>query len=161
MTESAAMTPIQLTPLFRIKAIVSAPPQFVGAVPHGFTRRVMVVSGGHFEGERLSGQVLPGGADVVLERPDGGLHLDVRLVLETTQGELVYMTYNGRRNGPTPELMRRIVNREPIPVGADYFRVVVQFETAAPRLAWLNDKVAIGAGTREPDGPVYDVWEVA
>jgi hypothetical protein len=114
------MTPISLVPLFTIKAEVTAPPQLVGAVPHGYTRRVMVVSGGHFEGERLSGKVLPGGADVVLERPDGGLHLDVRLVLETTQ-----------------------------------------FETAAPRLAWLNDKVAVGTGTREPDGPIYDVWEVA
>jgi len=161
MTDSdSRMTPITLTPLFRIKAIVTAPAQLVGAVPHGFTRRVMVVSGGNFEGERLSGTVLPGGADVVLERPDGGLHLDVRLVLETTQGELVYMTYNGRRNGPTPEIMRKIVNREPVAPGTDYFRVVVQFETAAPRLAWLNDKVAIGTGTRELDGPVYDVWEV-
>jgi hypothetical protein len=155
------MTPIALIPLFTIKAEVTAPPQLVGAVPHGFTRRVMVVSGGWFEGERLSGKVLPGGADVVLERPDGGLHLDVRLVLETTQGELVYMTYNGRRNGPTPEIMRKIVNRETIPKGEDYFRVLVQFETASPRLAWLNDKVAVGTGTRQPDGPVYDVWEVA
>lgn len=155
------MTPIELRPLFTIKAEVDAPPQLVGAVPHGYTRRVMCVSGGRFDGERLSGKVLPGGADSVIERADGSLHLDVRLVLQTGQGELVYMTYQGRRNGPTPEIRRRIVNREQIPRGADYFRVLVQFETAAPRLAWLNDKVAVGTGTREPDGPVYDVWEVA
>ncbi|MDR3453073.1 MAG: DUF3237 domain-containing protein [Rhodoferax sp.] len=155
------MTPIELKPLFTIKADVDAPAQLVGAVPHGYTRRVMCVAGGRFEGERLRGRVLPGGADVVLERPDGGLHLDVRLVLETNAGELVYMTYNGRRNGPTPEIMQKIVNREPIPKGADYFRVLVQFETAAPALKWLNDRVAIGTGTREPDGPVYDIWEVA
>jgi hypothetical protein len=155
------MTPIELRPLFTIKAEVDAPPQLVGAVPHGYTRRVMCVSGGHFEGERLRGRVLPGGADVVLERPDGGLHLDVRLVLETSAGEVIYMTYSGRRNGPTPEIMKKIVNREPIARGADYFRVAVQFETAAPRLQWLNDKIAIGTGTREADGPVYDIWEVA
>ena len=155
------MTPIELRPLFTIKAEVDAPPQLVGAVPHGYTRRVMCVSGGNFEGERLRGRVLPGGADVVLERPDGGLHLDVRLVLETSTGELIYMTYNGRRNGVTPEIMKKIVNREPIARGADYFRVAVQFETAAPGLQWLNDKIAIGTGTREPNGPVYDIWEVA
>lgn len=155
------MTPIELKPLFTIKAEVNTPAQLVGAVPHGFTRRVMCVDGGRFEGARLSGRVLPGGADVVLERPDGGLHLDVRLVLETNEGEIVYMTYQGRRNGPTPEIMKQIVNREPIPRGADYFRVLVQFETAAPRLLWLNDKVAVGTGTREPNGPVYDIWEVA
>jgi hypothetical protein len=155
------MTPIGLKPLFTLKAEVTAPPQLVGAVPQGYTRRVMCVSGGSFEGERLSGRVLPGGADVVLERPDGGLHLDVRLVLETKAGEIVYMTYNGRRNGPTPEIMKKIVERQPIPPGADYFRVLVQFETAAPALRWLNDKVAVGTGTREPNGPRYDIWEVA
>jgi hypothetical protein len=155
------MTPIELKPLFTIKAEVEAPPQLVGAVPQGYTRRVMCVSGGRFDGERLRGRVLPGGADVVLERPDGGLHLDVRLVLETDAGELIYMTYNGRRNGPTPEIMRKIVNREPLPRGADYFRVIVQFETAAPALKWLNDKVAVGTGTRESNGPLYDIWEVA
>ena len=153
------MTDIALSHLFTIKAEVDAPAQLVGAVPMGYTRRVMCVSGGQFEGERLRGRVLPGGADVVLERPDGGLHLDVRLVLETDAGELIYMTYNGRRNGP-PALMQKIVNREPIPPGADYFRVLVQFETAAPKLRWLNDRIAIGTGTREPNGPVYDVFEV-
>jgi hypothetical protein len=155
------MNSIELRPLFTIKAEVTAPPQLVGAVPQGYTRRVMCVSGGQFEGERLRGRVLPGGADVVLERPDGGLHLDVRLVLETNAGEIIYMTYNGRRNGATPEIMQKIVSREPIPRGADYFRVAVQFETAAPALKWLNDRIAIGTGTREPDGPVYDIWEVA
>ena len=97
------MTPIELRPLIQIQVTVDAPPQLVGAVPHGYTRRVMCVSGGQFEGGRLRGRVLPGGADVVLERPDGGLHLDVRLVLETYAGEIIYMTYNGRRNGSSPE----------------------------------------------------------
>jgi hypothetical protein len=151
---------IELRPLFKIKAEVTAPPQLIGAVPHGYTRRVMCVSGGSFEGERLRGRVLPGGADVVLERPDGGLHLDVRLVLEAEGGGLIYMTYNGRRNGPTREIMRKIVNREPIARGEDYFRVAVQFETAVPNLEWLNDRIAIGTGTRESDGPIYEVWEV-
>ena len=154
------MTPIHLEPLFTIKAIVSAPPQAVGAVPHGYTRRVMVVSGGEFDGPGLRGQVLPGGADVLLQRPDGALHLDVRLVLQTEEGELIYMTYTGRRNAATPELMRKIAARELVPPGSDYFRVLVQFETAAPRLAHLNDRVAVGTGTREADGPRYDVWEV-
>jgi hypothetical protein len=153
------MTPIELTPLFTIQIDVDAA-QLVGTVPQGYTRRMMCVKGGRFEGERLSGEVLPGGADAVIERPDGGLHLDVRLVLRTDRGELVYMTYNGRRNGPSPEIMQRIVKREPIPRGSDYFRVVVQFETGAPRLLWLNDKVFVGTGAREPNGPMYDIWEV-
>ncbi|MDP3139870.1 MAG: DUF3237 domain-containing protein [Burkholderiaceae bacterium] len=153
------MMPINLRHLFNIKADVDVPPQLVGAVPIGYTRRYMCVTGGSFEGERLRGKVLPGGADSVIERPDGGLHLDVRLVLETDAGELIYMTYFGRRNGP-PEVMKKIVAREPIPPGSDYFRVAVQFEASSPNLRWLNDLVAVGSGTREPNGPRYDIYQV-
>lgn len=153
------MTDIQFRPLFTIKASVDAPPQLVGAVPQGYTRRIMPVTGGYFKGERLSGAVLPGGADCVIERSDGGLHLDVRLGLQTDEGEMIYMTYFGRRNGP-PDIMKKIVKREEIPQGADYFRVAAQFETAAPRLLWLNDIIAVGTGYREPNGPVYDIHEV-
>jgi len=150
---------IRLRPLFTIKADVDGPMHLIGALPQGFTRRVVNVTGGRFEGERLKGLVLPGGGDWVIERPDGGLHLDVRLTLQTDAGELIYMTYFGRRNG-SPEIMRKIVDREPIPPGADYFRVAVQFETGAPRLRWLNDLIAVGTGTRESNGPRYDVHEV-
>jgi hypothetical protein len=153
------MASIQLQPLFTIKAEVSGVPQLIGMIPIGYTRRIMCVSGGHFEGDLLNGRVLPGGADSVIERSDGGLHLDVRLTLETAQGELIYMTYFGRRNG-SPEVMEKIVKREAIPRGADYFRVAIQFETAAARLLWLNDIIAIGTGYRDPDGPVYEVFQV-
>jgi len=153
------MSDIQLCPLFTIKAAVDMPPQLIGSVPQGYTRRVMPVTGGHFKGDRLSGKVMPGGADCVIERPDGGLHLDVRLVLSTDDGEMIYMTYFGRRNGP-PAIMEKIVKREDIPQGADYFRVAVQFETAAPRLMWLNDIIAVGTGYREPNGPVYSIHQV-
>lgn len=153
------MTEIQFRHLFTIKAEVDMPPQLIGSVPMGYTRRIMPVSGGYFKGSRLSGDVLPGGADCVIERPDGGLHLDVRLALKTDRNELIYMTYFGRRNGP-PGIMEKIVKREDIPRGADYFRVAVEFETSAPRLLWLNDIIAVGSGYREHNGPVYDIQEI-
>src|SRR3546814_5275242 len=119
----------------------------------------MNVTGGSFEGERLRGKVLPSGADWLIIRPDNGLVLDVRLVLETEAGELVYMTYTGRRTG-SPEMLRRIAAGEVIEPGADYFRVAVSFETAAPSIAWLNDIIAVGTGYRVPAGPVYDIYEI-
>ena len=54
----------------------------VGAVPGAF-RRVGVVPGGRFEGERLSGEVLEGGSDWQAVRSDGATALNVRLVLKT------------------------------------------------------------------------------
>jgi hypothetical protein len=34
------------------------------------------------------------------------------------------------------------------------------FETAAQRLIWLNDILAIGIGSRRPQGPCYEVFEL-
>lgn len=135
------MSAIDTRPLFTLRIDVDPPPHVVGAVPQGYTRRFACIAGGTFVGERLSGRVLPGGADVMLERADGALQLDVRLLLQTDAGELIYLTYGGRRVG-------------------DYFRSVMQFETASPGLAWLNNLVAVAKGKREPSGPVYEVYEV-
>src|SRR3954470_23680561 len=54
--------------------------QAIGATPSG-NRRIGLVSGGKFVGERLRGTVLPGGADWIMVRGDGSTTLDVRLVL--------------------------------------------------------------------------------
>ncbi len=53
--------------------------QAVGATPTG-DRRIGLVASGMFEGERLRGTVLPGGADWLMLRADGVMTLDVRLV---------------------------------------------------------------------------------
>src|SRR3712207_2327783 len=73
--------------------------QPAGATPNG-NRRVGLVAGGTFEGERLRGKVLPGGADWIIARPDGSTTLDVRIVLETDDGAAIGMTYRGLRHGP-------------------------------------------------------------
>lgn len=145
--------------LFTIKIDCDGPLHFVGQVPQGYGRRIVTVTGGAFEGPDLRGVVLPGGADSVIERPDGGLNLDVRLTLKTDADEFIYLTYTGRRNGP-PEVMEKLIRRDPVPMGADYFRVAAFFETGAPRLRRLNDILAVGSGTREPNGPRYFFHEV-
>ncbi|WP_160382457.1 DUF3237 domain-containing protein [Pseudooceanicola pacificus] len=131
----------------------------LGAVPQGYERRIVTVSGGTFEGHDLRGRIRPGGGDFLTIRSDGAYHLDVRLVLETDGGELIYMTYIGRRNGP-PEVMARYKRNEAVGADEDYFRTIVQFETAAPRLLRLNDLLAVGTGSRTAQGPIYEIFEV-
>ncbi|MDO8280837.1 MAG: DUF3237 domain-containing protein [Burkholderiaceae bacterium] len=138
------MPQVDSRPLFKVNIEVGAPAT-VGNVPHGFARRVVPITGGSFAGERLKGRVLAGGGDTILVRADGAAHLDVRLTLETDAGEAIYMTYSGRRVARAQ---------------GDYFRVAVQFETASESLKWLNDILAVGYGTREPTGPVYEVVEI-
>ena len=54
-----------------------AAPQDLGDTPQG-RRRIIGITGGRFSGERLSGRVLPGGADWQVIRADGVADLDAR-----------------------------------------------------------------------------------
>ena len=128
----------------------------VGATP-GAYRRIGVVPGGSFEGERLSGEVLDGGSDWQTVSNDGTTTLNVRLVLKTKDD--VCMTYQGVRHGP-PDVVERIEKGEVVDPTSYYFRINPLFETAAAKYDWLNRVVGVGIGHRSPDGPIYSVFEV-
>jgi hypothetical protein len=154
---SDVLKSVRTRPLFVMRLKVSKP-QIVGATPSGL-RRIGVISGGSFEGERLSGEVLDGGADWLMKRSDGAWTLDVRLVLKTDDDALIGMTYRGIRHGP-PEIMARIDKGEVLDPSTHYFRSAPFFETEAPKYDWINRIVAVGMGHRMADGPLYSVFEV-
>ena len=123
----------------------------VGATPSAY-RRIGVVPGGLFEGERLSGEVLDGGSDWQTVRTDGSTALNVRLVLKTKDGALICMTYQGVRHGPS-DIVERIEKGEVVDPASYYFRINPLFETAAAKYDWINRVVAVGIGHRLADGP--------
>jgi len=130
----------------------------IGVTPSG-RRRVDMVAGGRFQGPRLRGVVLAGGNDCLLERADGSVRPDVRLVLRTDEGEDSLMTYEGIRHG-APEVMRRLAAGEPVSDSEYYLRTTARFETASARLAWLNKVVAVGVGKRLAKGAEYTIFEI-
>jgi hypothetical protein len=134
------------------------PLQIVGATP-GAYRRIGVVPGGSFEGDRLSGEVLDGGSDWQTVRNDRATILDVRLVLKTNDDALICMAYRGVRYGPA-EIMQKIDKGEATDPASYYFRINPLFETAAEKYDWLNRVVAVGIGHRRTDGPIYSIFEV-
>jgi len=148
---------VRTRPLFVMRLNVQ-PLQIIGATPGPF-RRVAAVPRGSFEGERLSGEVLGGGSDWQVVRADGSTTLDVRLVLKTSDGALVGMTYRGIRHGPAA-LMKRLEQGEAVDPSGYYFRIAPMFEASVAKYDWLNRIVAIGTGHRRPEGPVYSVFEV-
>jgi hypothetical protein len=136
------------------------PPLNIGG-PSG--RRVLFGSaGGTFEGPELRGEVLAGGGDWALFRPDWSMTLDVRLTLRTHDGALVQMTYGGRWVTP-PELRTAIADpgeRHRIDPARYYFRTNPLFETGAERYAWLNDITCAGSGYLVEGGVAYKVSRI-
>jgi hypothetical protein len=86
----------EITTRYLFDMVVDLNPRLdIGTGPLG-RRTLFGSAGGTFHGPRLRGEVLPGGGDWALFRPDGAMTLDVRLTLRTHDGALVHMTYSGR-----------------------------------------------------------------
>lgn len=152
-----ALRQIRTRPLLTMKLAVR-PLIVIGETPLT-TRRIGVIFGGRFEGERLSGAVLDGGSDWQSVRQDSSTLLDVRLNLKADDGALIGVTYKGIRQGP-PDIITRLERGEEVDPDDYYFRINPMFETASDTYAWLNNILAIGTGHRFADGPVYNLFEV-
>ena len=144
-------------PIFHIHAEL-AEILTLGQTPYG-ERRIINILGGRVEGARLSGRILPGGADWQIIRSDGVADLDARYTIETEAGARILVASEGLRHGP-PEVMARLAQGETVEPSLYYFRTVMRFETADPAVAWLNRILALGRGAREPRTVRLDVYEV-
>ena len=148
---------MNLRALFRAEIALAAP-QELGESPLG-RRRIIPITGGRFAGERLSGRVLPGGADWQVIRADGVADLDARYTLETHDGALIYVRNKGYRHGPE-DVMKRLAAGEAVDPSLYYMRTTPWFETGDARYAWLNRVVCIGTGARRADGVELEFLEV-
>ena len=122
--------------------LTTAAIQDVGATPHG-RLFIFPILGGSFDGDRLRGKVLAGGADWATATADGTFELDLRTTLETDDGALIYLTFTGIRDD-----------------SRQYLRTLPRFETAAPQYDFLNRLLAVGIGEIRPDGPVHVIEEL-
>ncbi len=104
-------------------------PVAMGRGPLG-ERRLINITGGEFEGPRLRGRVLPGGADRQLVRPDGVRLLDALYEMQTDDGT-VLTVHNRVKVVERPGQAREAFSHVDItaPEGAH---------------AWLNDAVLVG-----------------
>jgi hypothetical protein len=143
-------------PLFDISATL-APPLTLGPAATG-ERRMIAITGGRVTG-RVEAEILPGGADWQVVRPDGLADIDARYLLRTRDGATVEVWSRGLRHG-TPEAMRKLVAGEPVDPSQYYFRTALRFESAAPSLHWLTRVLAVGVGERRPDAVLIRAFEV-
>jgi len=119
-------------------------PSQIGATSTG--RLIVPVAGGTFDGPRLKGTVLPPAGDWITERADGSRVLDVRALLKTDDGELIYISWRGIAYTP--------------PGGALFARIVPVFEAASAKYSWLNNLVAVGVYRPSAGNVAYRVYEI-
>jgi Protein of unknown function (DUF3237) len=143
--------------LYTCRVAVGAP-LVVGNGPHG-ARRIIPIQGGSFTGPRLSGRVLPGGADWQVVRSDGVTELEARYTLETDDGALIYVFNPGIRTGPKA-VMEGLAGGDKCDSGEYYFRTRPVFETGAAQYQWLHAIVAVATGERLVDEVIITAYEV-
>ena len=132
-------------------------PQIVGATPKG-NRQILVGKGGAFKGERLSGEILPYGADWYLTRPDGVGELDVRVTLKTADGALIYMRSEGLLKF-SREVAKKVLSGAAEP-SEYYLRERTLFETGSETYGWLNAIIGIGTGWYVKDQVGMSIYEI-
>jgi hypothetical protein len=145
-------------PLIRLLRAELADIVDVGITPMGH-RRVVNIQGGHFEGDLISGTVLPGGADWQWVRTDGTIDLDARYTLKTDAGELIQVTSQGLRTA-SPDVLARLGRGEDVDPALYYFRTVMRFETSAPALLPLTRLLAVAYGRRTRNAVELRVDEI-
>ena len=148
---------LQLERLFRAE-VTLAPAQEIGDGPRG-RRRIIPITGGKVSGERLSGLVLPGGADWQIVRADGVAYLDARYTIETHDGALIYVRNQGYRHGPR-DVIARLAAGETVDPATYYMRTTPWFETGDERYDWLNRTVCVGSGERLASAVRIDFYAV-
>ena len=153
-------TPI-LEPVADLTVFVATPieaGQVTGLNSRG-RRRIIPITGGKVTG-KLSGTVLPGGADFQMVVSDTCADLDARYLLQLDNGEHIFVMNRALRRGSVEDIAK-LVRGEPVDPAAIYFRCAPTFEVSSPALAWLTESLFVGTGARFPDRVEMRFFRVA
>lgn len=131
----------ELVPLARV-SVAPGDRYSIKSGPFG-DRVIADISQGRWEGERLAGDIVGPGADWAMPGPGDAMLLDVRQVIQTDDGAVIYVTYNGRCHRSRGTCT-----------------VAPTFETADGRYVWLNAVQAVGKGRFKGGRLEYQMYEV-
>lgn len=123
-----------------------------------------VKSGGWAKGPNINGTFVPPGGDWLRLLPSGAARLDVRGIIKTDDGALIYVSYNGIFQN-SKESAERLFKGEVLTTkDLPYFIVAPTFQTSSPKYSWLNNVQAIGklVETKAGEGGYikYDVFVI-
>ena len=133
--------------------------ELIGPVAEGLRVNVHV-TGGEVTGPRVFGKLRPLSGDWLTIRRDGVAILDVRATIETNDGALIYLTYNGTSDRGE-DGYERSLQGGPVPSGTKIY-ISPRFHTSDGRYLWINRVHCLGIGATDPErgGVAYDVYAV-
>lgn len=148
MTEySAQSRNLKTNHLFDISINVET--RQLGDTPHGLGIFDQI-TGGSFEGSKLSGNVLPAGSGFAIRRKDGAFENHIQLLLQTRDQVILRMKYNYLFSA-SDEVLGRIFSGQAVEPSEYYFRSQIVFDAPlSSPYAYLNTLVAIGVGQVVP-----------
>ena len=124
--------------VFEIKAGIGE------VIPLGETkdgkRQAIPITGGSFSGTGIKGEVIPGGADYQLVRPDGILEVNAIYMIKTDDGAVINVDNRG------------IIDTTG---GKPYIRTAPKFTAPVGPYDWLNKRLFISSIHVDPDQPGY------
>lgn len=100
-------------------------------------RRVIPITGGTFSGPKIKGEVLPGGEDWQLVRPDGDTELNARYLLKTDDGIVIQVINQALMHVPAKD-----------EEGGFYVKSVIDLEAPTDsKYNYLNHAIFLGTLT--------------
>jgi hypothetical protein len=137
---AAAQTPVASEDFPKVELVYTAnvsvsPAQTVGETIQG-TQRIIPITGGSFQGPKIRGSVIPGGADWNLARKDGANAVEAYYFLKTDDGVILKIVNKGIMPAPAANATaaQRARPRFTIPV----------FEAPVGKYDWLNTGAFVG-----------------
>ncbi len=122
-------------------------------------RRIIPITGGIIEGPRLTGTIIPGGADWQTIHTDSTIDLTARYTIKATDGTLIGVVNRGLRRAP-PEILARLAAGETVDPALVYFRTTPVFETPEGPHRWLSRSIFVATAQRHPAGVLLRFFEV-
>ncbi len=158
------MNPLDSLPVPALKPFAHLLVQVDQIIDVGHTgngqRRVVPIAGGVCRTADWQARVLDGGADYQWLTSNRVSHLDARYVLETDGGDRIFVQNTAIRVAE-PEVMERLMRGEPVAPAEVYFRCVPTFQTSAPALRWMMERLFLGTGARRAAEVELLVFEVS
>jgi hypothetical protein len=117
--------------------VTISPPVVVGASDHG-ARQFIPITGGRLTGNGIKGEVMNGGADWQLRRPDGVTEVNALYSIKTDDGAVIVVDNQGiivPGNG-----------------GIGYARTNPRFHAPQGKYEWLNKTLFVGTITPATQG---------